>query len=427
IVGLEVESSNAVSSQRGTEAKHSLLWAWYMTGLTLTVLVSSYISWKNLNIPLKSLPMIIMESVLNFGMLLTSGQVRNYRSEKSIGITLFYITLGYVTIFALLAILRPYYSRSFLLSSYLLTLLFLVGGILFSRRSVPRYYVINGGIAQALKTYGDASWQYVNHINESVEIEQYDGVVVDLHAHDNSILFKRIADFTLHGVPVRHAAAVFENYTGRTHLNYIAEEGFYSLALPPVYPTIKRVLEAGLIIVASPLIVPFACMVALVIKIDSSGPALFTQQRVGRYGDPFTLYKFRSMTTDAEKEGAQFAGKADRRVTRLGKFIRKFRIDEIPQFWNVLKGDMSLIGPRPEQKDFVDSFNEKIPFYNYRHQVRPGITGWAQIKDGYAADVEETKRKLEFDLYYIKNFSLSLDLLIIYATLKTILTGFGSR
>src|SRR5699024_12713560 len=145
------------------------------------------------------------------------------------------------------------------------------------------------------------------------------------------------------------------------------------------------------------------------------------------YGDPFTLYKFRSMTTDAEKDGAQFAGDADQSVTRLGKFIRKFRIDEIPQFWNVLKGDMSLIGPRPEQKSFVDFFDDEIPFYSYRHKVRPGITGWAQIKDGYAADVESAERMLEFDLYYITNFSISLTLLIFYVILKTILTGFGSR
>src|SRR5699024_630669 len=394
IVGLEVESPSAVSSQRGTEVKHFLLWGWYITGLTLTVLISSYVSWGDLTIPLKSLPMIVMVGVLYIGLLFNRGQVKSYRSYKSIGITLFYITVGYMPIFALLAVLRPYYSRSFLFTSYLLTQLFLIGGILFSRKSAPRYYVINGGIAQALKAYGDTSWRYVNHVNGSVEIEQYDGVVVDLHAHDDATLFKKVADFTLHGVPVRHAAAVFENYTGRTHLDYIAEEGFYSLSLPPVYPTLKRMLETGLILLASPVIIPFACLVALAIKIDSRGPALFTQQRVGRYGDPFTLYKFRSMTTDAEKEGAQFAGEADQRVTRLGRFIRKFRIDEIPQFWNVLKGDMSLIGPHTEQKSFVDFFDDEIPFYSYRHKVRPGITGWAQITDGYAADVESTERKL---------------------------------
>ena len=133
------------------------------------------------------------------------------------------------------------------------------------------------------------------------------------------------------------------------------------------------------------------------------------------------------MCKDSEKEGAQFASAGDMRVTRIGRFIRKTRIDELPQFFNVLKGDMSLIGPRPEQKAFVDKFEEQIPFYNYRHIVKPGISGWAQVVHGYAADVDDTRIKLEYDLYYIKNFSLWLDILIIFKTLKTMVTGFGAR
>jgi exopolysaccharide biosynthesis polyprenyl glycosylphosphotransferase len=391
------------------------------------ILTASFVSWGAITIPLQALPMILSVGLLYVGLLFNRGEVRLHRSYQTIGLSFFYTTMGYLAIFALLALFRFYYSRSFLLTSYPLTLIFLIGGILHARGSDPYYYVVKGGVAQGLIPYGHPSWDYAEQIKEQAEVAQYDGVVVDLHAHDDQTLFKQLADFTLHGVPVRHAASVFENYTGRTHLGYIAKEGFYSLALPPFYNVMKRVMEVGLILLCSPLIVPLVGLVALAIKLDSSGPVFFTQERVGRNGDTFRLYKFRSMTTAAEKEGAQFADEDDQRVTRLGKFIRKFRIDEIPQFWNVLKGDMSLIGPRPEQESFVRSFNEEIPFYSYRHKVRPGITGWAQIKDGYAADLESTERKLEFDLYYIKNFSFSLDLLIIYATLKTILTGFGSR
>ena len=133
------------------------------------------------------------------------------------------------------------------------------------------------------------------------------------------------------------------------------------------------------------------------------------------------------MGKDSEKHGAQMASANDMRVTRVGKFIRKTRIDELPQFFNVLKGDMSLIGPRPEQKVFVDQFEQEIPFYNYRHIVKPGITGWAQVTHGYAGDADETRVKIEHDFYYIKHISFSLDILIVFKTVKTMLTGFGAR
>ena len=133
------------------------------------------------------------------------------------------------------------------------------------------------------------------------------------------------------------------------------------------------------------------------------------------------------MIINSEKDGAKLAQVGDTRITRVGRFIRKTRLDELPQFWNILKGDMSLIGPRPEQKVFVEQFNKRIPFYNYRHIVKPGLSGWAQVTQGYAGNEDETQIKLEHDFYYIKHFSFSLDILIIFKTIKTILTGFGAR
>ncbi|MNZ52763.1 UDP-N-acetylgalactosamine-undecaprenyl-phosphate N-acetylgalactosaminephosphotransferase [compost metagenome] len=166
---------------------------------------------------------------------------------------------------------------------------------------------------------------------------------------------------------------------------------------------------------------------AILIKLESPGPVMFLQNRVGKGNQDFRIYKFRSMCQNSEQHGAQFAQDGDMRVTRVGKVIRKLRIDELPQFFNVLKGDMSLIGPRPEQRTFVDQFEREIPFYMYRHIVRPGISGWAQVVHGYAADADDTRIKIEHDFYYIKHFSLWLDVLIVFKTIRTILTGFGAR
>ena len=205
------------------------------------------------------------------------------------------------------------------------------------------------------------------------------------------------------------------------------ENDLGSLLPSPIYSLIKRILDTVLVLATFPLTLPIMLLTAIAIRLEREGGALFIQKRVGQGGKEFDIYKFRSMCKDSEKDGAQFASAGDMRVTRIGKFIRKTRIDELPQFFNVLKGDMSLIGPRPEQKVFVDQFEEEIPFYSYRHIVKPGISGWAQVVHGYAADVDDTKVKIEHDFYYIKYFSLWLDILIVFKTLKTMLTGFGAR
>lgn len=220
---------------------------------------------------------------------------------------------------------------------------------------------------------------------------------------------------------------MYEQYFGRAPLNNLRGENWFNLSMDEYYMGFKRIWETGIIFLSAPLVLPLSLAVALGIKLDSKGPVFFKQQRAGRDGHPFILYKFRSMRVESEINGAKFATEDDPRITKFGAFIRNYRLDELPQLWNVVKGEMSLIGPRPEQVQFVQRFNEELPFYSYRHVLRPGITGWAQVKDGYAADLSSTNRKLEYDLYYVKNISMSLDLLVVYATLKTILTGFGSR
>lgn len=254
------------------------------------------------------------------------------------------------------------------------------------------------------------------------------GIVTDLHSNDLNDEWERfIADQTLKGTPVYHHRNIRESLTGRVKINHLYENDLGSLLPSENYMALKRFLEVALIIMSLPMTLPIMLITAILIKLESPGPVLFIQQRVGLGGKEFTIYKFRSMTKDSEKDGAKMATEGDMRVTRVGKFIRKSRIDELPQFWNIIKGDMSLIGPRPEQKVFVDQFNESIPFYNYRHIVKPGITGWAQVTHGYAADEDETKVKVEHDFYYIKHFSFSMDLLIFFKTIHTMVTGFGAR
>jgi exopolysaccharide biosynthesis polyprenyl glycosylphosphotransferase len=166
---------------------------------------------------------------------------------------------------------------------------------------------------------------------------------------------------------------------------------------------------------------------ALAIRLDSAGPIFFKQERVGKDDTIFTLWKFRSMQSDAEKDGAVWAGEKDPRITRVGKWIRRLRIDELPQLINVFRGEMSLIGPRPERPEFVKQLEEKIPYYYLRHAVRPGITGWAQVSYRYGASVEDSRFKLEYDLYYVKNMSLLLDLKILLRTIGVVLFGQGAR
>jgi exopolysaccharide biosynthesis polyprenyl glycosylphosphotransferase len=189
----------------------------------------------------------------------------------------------------------------------------------------------------------------------------------------------------------------------------------------------KRLLDLTVASIGLVLAAPLMLLVALAVRLDSPGPVLFRQERLGRGSKPFTLWKFRSMRTDAEKNGAAWAVQGDPRVTRVGRFIRTTRLDELPQLWNVLIGDMSLVGPRPEREMFVRQLMEVCPWYEQRLVVRPGLTGWAQIKAPYASSFEESIEKLQFDLYYIKNLSLFLDLSILLSTARIVLLGRGAR
>jgi len=232
------------------------------------------------------------------------------------------------------------------------------------------------------------------------------------------------------GIRVQEGSSYYEQLTGKIMLEglrkswLIFSDGFYVSRGTLFAKRLLDLLAAGIGLL---LALPFMVLVALAVRLDSPGPVFFRQHRVGRGGREFTLWKFRSMRTDAEKNGAVWAVQGDPRVTRVGRFIRTTRLDELPQLWNVLVGDMSLVGPRPERRLFVGQLTERIPLYEQRLVVRPGLTGWAQIKAPYASSFEESLEKLKFDLYYIKNLSLFLDISILLSTARIVLLGRGAR
>ena len=193
------------------------------------------------------------------------------------------------------------------------------------------------------------------------------------------------------------------------------------------YAPIKRVFDLILATLTLPVWVVLGGLIWVAVKVDSPGPVIYRQERVGRRGGRFTLYKFRTMVEDAEADGPRFAALADDRLTRVGRFLRKVRLDEVPQLWNVLRGDLSLVGPRPERPVFVEEYRTSLPFYGSRHLIRPGVTGWAQVNYGYTDDLADTFEKLTYDLYYVKNMSVWLDLQILGKSIWTVLSRFGAR
>lgn len=233
------------------------------------------------------------------------------------------------------------------------------------------------------------------------------------------------------GVDIIDAASFCEDTTRKLPVENINPSWFiYSdgFRITPFYHFIKRTLDITLSIVGMILLLPVWPIVALLVRYDSAGPVFYRQIRVGEREVPFTIYKFRTMRQDAEKEtGAVWASENDVRITKIGKFLRKTRLDEFPQFYNVLKGDMSLVGPRPERPEFVEQLNDKVPYYTARHFMKPGVTGWAQICYPYGASDDDALEKLRYDLYYIKNYTILFDFLIILETIKVVLFGRGGR
>ncbi len=332
------------------------------------------------------------------------------------------LTLCYGLVWLGVNLLGIAHFPSLLVASYVTGIvLFTAGYLLSSPYRRLRFAVLPFGRVAELCSDPRVDW----HVLENPELTgiQVDGVVADLRADLSESWQRFLADCTLHRIPVHHATSVFERVTGRVYLH---DNRLGSMQPDERYEVIKRCLDVFGTLLIMPLALPLMAIAAALIRLESPGPALFTQPRMGQHCRPFIVYKFRSMYVGRQGTGFTQNGQ-DPRITRVGRFLRKYRIDELPQLFNVLKGDMSLIGPRPESMDLSQWYCDDVPFFHYRHVVRPGISGWAQVEQGYAAEVDGMSRKLEYDFYYIKHFSFWLDLLIVLRTVRTVLTGFGSR
>ena len=256
-------------------------------------------------------------------------------------------------------------------------------------------------------------------------------IIVALEDCRGTLPTRELVTLRVQGLRVEDAATALSGLTGRVALRavkpswFVFSDGFYRSKWNDL---LKRALDLAAANLGFALSLPVMILVALAVRLDSKGPVIYRQIRVGRMGRRFNVLKFRSMRTDAEKEnGAQWASQNDPRVTKVGRFLRKYRLDELPQFYNVIRGEMSFVGPRPERPEFVQELRKTIPYYDERHSVRPGITGWAQVQYSYGASVEDAFNKLEYDLFYLKNLSLTFDLAILFRTVKIALGGYGGR
>jgi exopolysaccharide biosynthesis polyprenyl glycosylphosphotransferase len=254
-------------------------------------------------------------------------------------------------------------------------------------------------------------------------------VVADSEIGQESEAARTLIDLKLRGIRVESAVESFERLSRKIWIEGLSSERLiFANGFCPsrFYLSLKRLIDLALSIAVLTIAAPLMALITVIIKLETSGPAIFSQERVGIMGSRFTVYKFRSMRQDAEcRTGPTWAKENDDRITRVGAILRKTRLDELPQVWNVLRGDMSFVGPRPERPYFVDLLKEKIRYYDLRHYVKPGITGWAQVMYRYGASVEDSRHKLEYDLYYAKNTSLRLDLLILLKTIGVVLKGEG--
>jgi sugar transferase (PEP-CTERM system associated) len=272
----------------------------------------------------------------------------------------------------------------------------------------------------------------IEDIPSIVRTRGVDRVVVSLVDARGKLPMDKLLEMKLErGVTFDHLASVYEDYTGKIAVEnlrpswLIFSEGFrktWSLL------AIKRLIDVFAAVLGLLVLAPIMALIAFLVRLTSSGPALYHQRRVGQHGLLFTVHKFRSMYSDAEaNSGAVWATSNDARITPLGRFLRHTRLDETPQLWNVLVGQMSLVGPRPERPEFVSSLSETIPFYGLRHGVRPGLTGWAQVRYTYGASVEDALEKLQYDLYYLKHVTIAFDLFILFATVKTVILRRGAQ
>lgn len=332
--------------------------------------------------------------------------------------------LTYALVAVILLLLRIDYSRIQFFGSGFLTLLWMAGvAELRSRYLIRNYAVIPRPSIIDMPALATCRWLDFDEVRKRGM--RVDAIVADLNAELGEGRVAALADAAIAGVPVLDRRYIVETLTGRTPLGGLTPNEFGALLPSRQYMVVRRLIELGLTVLLLPVLLPVLLVVAAVVRLDSAGPVLFVQTRIGRRGQPFRMIKFRTMFDGAD--GPSFTATVDPRVTRVGAFLRQCRLDELPQLFNVLRGDMSWVGPRPEAASLEQGYVRDIEYFALRGIVRPGVTGWAQINQGYAHAPDEMRSKLEYDLYYLKHCSLWLDLVIVLRTFAVVFRGTGAR
>ena len=324
---------------------------------------------------------------------------------------------------------RLSYSRILLILVFVLVLIWFMGlHVIAVRRQTFSIGVVPEGEYRVLLPLSGVRWVVLQAPDQ--DISGLHAITADLRFDLSAEWDRKLADYALEGIPVYHTKHLAESMTGMVQLEHLSENSFGTLSPVSAFMTAKHIGDWIAAAIAAVVLAPVLVAVTMLICLDSRGSPIFKQTRIGYRGIPFTVYKFRTMVSGYHGDVTLDAAKTklkDARITRIGHFLRKSRIDELPQILNILKGEMSWIGPRPEAKVLSEWYEGEIPFYRYRHIVRPGLTGWAQVNQGHVAEVVDVRNKLYFDFYYIKSYSPWIDFLIIGKTIQTMLTGFGAK
>ena len=357
-------------------------------------------------------------------------RLTDYPGTEGISYAVPVFALTYAGVLVLFVFLRLDYSRYLFGASYLMAVIWFTAlSITMVRLRTYRIGIVPGGSVASLPSPGSVRWE---RLSEPRALPRgLNAVVADLRTDFSPEWERFIAETAIAGTPVFHVKQLQETLTGRVEIEHLSENTLGALNPNDLYLKIKQAIDWLGALIALLVTLPLLAAIAAVIRLESKGPALFRQARMGYRGNVFTVYKFRTMTT--ERDSARSAREqamtqdADQRISRFGRFLRRTRLDELPQMINILRGEMSWIGPRPEAVPLSEWYEQELPFYRYRHIVRPGISGWAQVMQGHVAAPDQVLEKLHYDFYYIKNFSPWLDLLIVLKTIRTMLTGFGAR
>lgn len=375
---------------------------------------------------------VISAAIASLAGLMALRRVNDFPGMRSYSLILPSLAATYGLVLVMIFGLRLDYSRTVLTASFVTAVLTAFGLAFATERLVkPLFSIVPGGDVATLGDIAKARWQMLDE--PSISDDDTSMIVADFR-HDHTPDWERmLARAAVGGRTVYHSKLLRESLTGRVMIEHLSENSFGSLLPNLAYRRIKRIIDFASCLVLIPLLAAPMAFIALLIKLDSPGSVFFRQKRVGYRGEVFEMVKFRSMRPRAaaiNEEAARadaMTSSDDDRVTQIGRLLRRTRLDELPQILNVLRGEMSWIGPRPEAEPLSKWYDSEIPFYSYRHIIRPGISGWAQVHQGHVTDLDAINQKLAYDFYYVKYFSAWLDIVIALRTIPTMIGGFGAR